>query len=149
MTYETPMYFEVKTRYDRMQENGQVKKATDTCIAVAQSFSEAEEMIDEYLASFMLNEPETKSIRIVNYAEFFRKEEKGESFFQATIELISLDEKSGREKRLKKKVLIAANDREEAEALLKEKFNETMLDWRLVAFAETNICDVVYPKNEN
>ena len=143
------MYFEVKTRYDRMQEDGQIKKATDTCIAVAQSFSEAEAMIDEYVASFMLNEPETKSIRIVNYAEFFRKEEMGESFFQATIELISLDEKSGREKRLKKKVLIAANDREEAEALLKEKFNETMLDWRLVAFAETNICDVVYPKNEN
>ena len=146
MIYATPMYFEVKTRYDRMQEDGQIKKVTDTCIAVAQSFSEAEAMIDEYIAPFMTNEFETKSIRIVNYAEFFRKEEMGEYFFQATIELISLDERSGREKKSKKKVLIAANDREEAEALLKEKLNETMLDWRLVAFAETNIYDVVYPK---
>lgn len=149
MIYATPMYFEVKTRYDRMQEDGQIKKVTDTCIAVAQSFSEAEAMIDEYIAPFMTNEFETKSIRIVNYAEFFRKEEMGEYFFQATIELISLDERSGREKKSKKKVLIAANDREEAEALLKENLNETMLDWRLVAFAETNIYDVVYPKNEN
>lgn len=146
MKFENPVYFEVKTRYERMLENGQIKRVTDTCIAVAQSFSEAEAMTDEYVASLMFNEPETKSIRIVNYAEFYRKEELGVYFFNATLEFTTLDEKTGKEKKSRKKVLISADNREEAEALLKEKLNESIVDFRLVSFSETNICDVIYPK---
>ena len=138
-----PMYFEIKIKYTKTFEDGRVKPVVEKLFTSAISFAEAEHRAYFYAGQLTLTDIELKSVRIVPYYDFIRTMPEADIFYIATLEVLILDENTGREKKSKKKVLVQATDRVKAEEHLQRVMGSTLLDWRLVGLAETDIVDYI------
>ena len=143
MEIDKPMYFEIKIKYTKTFEDGRVKPVVEKLFTSTISFAEAEHRAYFYAGQLSLTDIELKSVRIVPFYDFIRPTTEYGPFYIATLEVLTLDEKTGREKKCKKKVLVQATDRGKAEEQLKEVMGSTLLDWRLIGLDETDIVDYI------
>lgn len=80
-----------------------------------------------------------------NYSELFASdEEAADRWFKCKLMFITLDEKSGAEKKTFTQVLVQAADLRDAVKKLDEGMKDTMADYQIASVAETPIMDV-YP----
>ena len=138
-------WFECKVKYDKTMENGLVKKVSEPYLVDAISFTEAEKRFIEEMRPFMTGEFEVSDIKRVNYSEvFFNDAESADRWFKCKLSFITLDEKSGAEKRTNSYALVQAADLREAIKHLDEQMKGTIMDYQIAAVTETMIMDV-YP----
>lgn len=138
-------WFECKIRYEKTMDNGLVKKVTEPYLVDVLSFTEAEARIIEEIQPFISGEFAISDIRRANYSELFPSdEEAADRWFSCRLEFITLDEKSGAEKKTKTTVLVQAADLRDAMKKLDEGMKGTMADYNAVCIKETGLMDV-YP----
>lgn len=138
-------WFECKIRYERVMENGMNKKVTEPYLVDALSFTEAEARIIEEMTPFISGEFTISDIKRANYSELFPSdEESADRWFKCKLIFITLDEKSGAEKKTSTQVLVQAADLRDAVKKLDEGMKGTMADYQIASVAETAIMDV-YP----
>lgn len=137
------MYFEIKIKFTKTFEDGRMKPVVEKLFTSAISFAEAEHRAYFYAGQLSLTDVELKSVRIVPLFDFIRTTPEADIFYIATLEVLTLDENTGREKKSKKKVLVQATDRAKAEEQLNDVMGSTLLDWRLVGLTETDIVDYI------
>ena len=138
-------YFECKIRYEKTMENGLTKKTTEPYLVDAISYSEAETRIISEMEPFISGEFLISDIKRANYSELFPSEEEAaDRWFEGKLVFITLDEKSGVEKKTSTKVLIQASDIHDALKKLDEGMKGTLADYQSVLLKETAIMDV-YP----
>ena len=138
-------WFECKIRYEKTLENGMTKKVNEPYLVDALSFTEAEARIIEEMAPFISGEFTVSDIKRANYSELFPSdEEAADRWFKCKLLFITLDEKSGAEKKTSTQVLVQAADLRDAVKKLDEGMKGTMADYQIAAVAETAIMDV-YP----
>lgn len=136
-------WFECKVRYDKTLENGLIKKTTETYLVDALSFTEAEKRFIEEITPFMSGEFIVTDIKRARISELFDSEDLSDDrWFRARIAYITLDEKTGVEKRTAQNVLIQANDFHKAINRLDEGMKGTLGEWVIVTVTETAIIDV-------
>lgn len=141
-------WFECKIRYEKVMENGMQKKVTEPYLVDALSFTEAEARIIEEMTPFITGEFSVSDIKRANYSELFpSEEESADRWFSCRLEFITLDEKSGAEKKTKTNVLVQAADLRDAMKKLDEGMKGTMADYNAVCIKETALMDV-YPFTE-
>ena len=93
-------WFECKIRYEKTMENGMNKKVTEPYLVDALSFTEAEARIIEEMTPFISGEFTVSDIKRANYSELFPcEEEAADRWFKCKLVFITLDEKSGAEKK--------------------------------------------------
>ena len=146
-------WFECKIRYEKTMENGMTKKITEPYIVDALSFTEAEARIIEEVTPFISGEYTVADIKRANFSEImFADEEKADRWFKCKLSFITLDEKSGNEKKTSSNVLVQAADLRDAVKKLDVAMKGSMADYIISSMAETAIMDV-YPyqagTNEN
>ena len=138
-------WFECKIRYEKTMENGMNKKVTEPYLVDALSFTEAEARIIEEMTPFISGEFTVSDIKRSNYSELFPSEEDtADRWFKCKLFFITLDEKSGAEKKTSTQVLVQAADLRDAVKKLDEGMKGTMADYKIASVAETAIMDV-YP----
>lgn len=138
-------WFEVKIQYEKVMENGMNKKVTEPYLFDALSFSESEGKCIEEMTPFISGEFTISDIKKAKYSEvFFSDEEAADKWFKCKLVFITLDEKSGMEKRTSTNVLVQAADLRDAVKKLDECMKGTMADYEIASVAETAIMDV-YP----
>lgn len=138
-------YFLCKVRYEKTMENGMQKKVTELYLVEALSFTEAEARIIEEMTPFITGEFVVSDIKRSNYSELFpSNEESADKWYEGRLAFITLDEKSGKEKRTYTNVLIQASDIQDAMKKLDEGMKGTMADYQSISLKETAIMDV-YP----
>lgn len=138
-------WFECKIRYEKTMENGMQKKVTEPYLVDALSFTEAEARIIEEMTPFISGEFTVSDIKRANYSELFPSEEEAaDRWFKCKLVFITLDEKSGAEKKTSTQVLVQAADLRDAVKKLDEGMKGTMADYQIALVAETSIMDV-YP----
>ena len=136
-------WFECKVRYEKTLENGLIKKVTETYLVDALSFTEAEKRFIEEITPFMTGEFIVTDIKRARISELFDSEDLSDDrWFRARIAYITLDEKTGVEKRTAQNVLIQANDFHKAINRLDEGMKGTLGEWVIVTVTETAIIDV-------
>lgn len=136
-------WFECKIKYERTLDNGLVKKVTEPYLVDAISFTEAERRIIEEVSPFMTGVYEVSDIKRARYAEFFETaEESADKWFRAKLTFVSLDEKSGKEKKTTQNVLVQAADLRSAITRLDEGMKGSMMDYIISSVTETAIMDV-------
>ena len=87
--------------------------------------------------------PVQYDIKRARYAEFFETiEESADRWFKAKLVFITLDEKSGKEKKTSQNVLIQAADLRGAIDRLDEGMKGSMMDYTIASVMETPIMDV-------
>lgn len=138
-------WFEVKIRYEKVAENGMQKKVTEPYLFDALSFTESEGKCIEEMTPFISGEFTVSDIKRTNYSEiFFSEEESADRWFKCKLVFITLDEKSGAEKKTSTHVLVQASNLRDAVKKLDEGMKGTMADYQIASVSETPIMDV-YP----
>lgn len=138
-------WFECKIQYEKTIENGMTKKVTEPYLVDALSFTEAEARIVEEMTPFMSGEFTVADIKRANYSELFYSEDtSADRWFKAKLAFITLDEKTGKEKRTNTLILVQAKDFRSALNGLDEGMRGTMADYVIVSLQETPLMDV-YP----
>lgn len=138
-------WFTCKIRYEKLQENGMLKKVTEAFLMDALSYTEAEARIIKEVTPFIQGEFTVSDITRANYSElFFSHEEAADIWFKCKLAFITLDEKSGAEKRTTTQILVEAADLRDAVKKLDEGMKGTMADYLIVSVTETPIMGV-YP----
>ena len=136
-------WFECKVRYEKTQENGTVKKVTEPYLVDAFSFTEAETRITKEITPYMAGEFEVSDIKRVRYSEIFEStEETANKWFECKLEFITLDERSGNEKRSNSRVLVQAANLRDAMKKLEISMSTTMVDYNALSIKETALMDV-------
>ena len=134
-------WFECKISYEKMLENGIQKKVTEPYLVDALSFTEAEARIIEEIRPFITGEFTVTDIKRARYSELFMNEN-GDRFFKIKVYFITLDEKSGAEKKTAANMLAQANTLKEALAVLEDGMKGTMADYTIASIAETLLMDI-------
>ena len=136
-------WFECKVKYEKTMENGLTKKVSEPYLVDAISFTEAEKRIIEEIRPFMTGEFVISDIKRANYSEvFFCDAESADRWFKCKLSFITLDEKSGAEKKTNSYALVQASDLREAIKYLDEQMKGTIMDYQIATVAETLIMDV-------
>ena len=81
-------WFECKVRYDKLQENGAVKKVTEPYLVDALSFTEAEARITEEQTPFISGEFSVSAVKRTKIAEIFFNEG-GDRWYLAKVGFIT------------------------------------------------------------
>lgn len=143
-------WFTCKIRYEKLQENGMLKKVTEAFLMDALNYTEAETRIIKEVAPFIQGEFTVSDITRANYSElFFSHEETADIWFKCKLAFITLDEKSGAEKRTTTEILVEAADLRDAVKKLDEGMKGTMADYLIVSVTETPIMDVYSYQGED
>lgn len=135
------LWFECKVRYDKMQENGAVKKVNEPYLVDALTFTEAESRIVEEMKPFISGEYSIASEKKTKISEIFRNEG-GDRYYLVKVNFITLDENSGVEKKTQTQILVQASDFEDAVANFKKGMEGTLADYEIASITETMIMDV-------
>ncbi len=136
-------WFECKIKYEKTLENGAVKKVSEPYLVDAISFTEAERRIVEEIKPFMMGEFQVSDIKRVNYAELFETpEDSADKWYKCKLVFITMDEKSGVEKKTSQNVLVQASDLRNAVKRLDEGMKGSMMDYSIANVAETALMDV-------
>ena len=136
-------WFECKVKYDKMMENGMQKKVSEPYLVDALSFTEAEARIIKEMTQFISGDFSVANIKRANISELFM-DETGDKWYKCKVNFITLDEKSGAEKRTASYMLAQASDLQRALENLLEGMKGTMADFEVASITETPIMDI-YP----
>lgn len=134
-------WFECKVRYDKTQENGVIKTVTEPYLVDALSFTEAEERIVKEMEPFIGGVFSVSDIRRKKFAETILNEN-GDRYYNARLAFITLDDKSGSEKKTAVNILVQASSLREAMDIVEGEMAKTMVDYQFMAISETAIMDI-------
>ena len=138
-------WFLCKIKFDKLNENGITKKVTEQYIVDALSHTEAESRIIEEMTPYISDEFTVSGIVPAKFSEvFLSNDEKADRYFKSKLTFITIDERTGAEKRSSTLVLVQASDLRDAVKKLDEGMKGSMADYIISSMAETNIIDV-YP----
>ena len=138
-------WFQCTVKYEKTMENGQQKKVTEPYLVDAISFTEAERRIIEEISPFMSGSFEVSDIKRAHFAEIFEStDDSADRFFKAKLVFVTLDEKSGKEKKTTQQVLIQAADLRDGIKRLDEGMKGSMMDYTISSVQETTIMDVYH-----
>ena len=138
-------WFTCKICYEKTLENGMNKKVTEPYLVDALSFTEAEARIIEEMTPYISGEFTVADVTRARYSElFYADDASADRWYKVKLGFITLDEKSGSEKKSYTNVLVQAVDLRDAVKRIDEGMKGSMADYIIVSVAETAIMDV-YP----
>ncbi len=140
-------WFECKVKYDKTLETGVRKLVTEPYLVDALSFTEAEARIIEEIRPFISGEFTVSDIKRVKFSDSFFNET-GDRYYKAKLYFITLDEKSGAEKKSAVNMLVQASELKEAVEIVESEMKKTMIDYTMASVIETAIMDV-FPYDGN
>ncbi|MFQ7040213.1 MAG: DUF4494 domain-containing protein [Barnesiella sp.] len=136
-------WFECKVKYDKMMENGMQKKVNEPYLVDALSFTEAEARIIKEMTPFISGEFSVSAVKRANISELFF-DETGDRWYKCKVNFITLDEKSGMEKKTASYILVQASDFQKSVENLMECMKGTLADYEVASITEMPLMDV-YP----
>lgn len=134
-------WFECKVKYDRLTEENVQKTVTEPYMVDALSFTEAEARITEEMQPYISGDFQVTAVRRVNLTDIFYHDG-GDRWYKVKTNFITIDEKSGVEKKTATFQLVQASDFTEALNVFKDGMKETMADIEIASITETALMDV-------
>lgn len=103
-------WFETKVKYDKtMLDTGAIKSVTEPYLVDALSFTEAEARITKEMEPFVSGELTVTAVRKVRFEDVLYHEG-GDRWYKVKINMITIDEKTGAEKRSASFSLVQASE---------------------------------------
>jgi len=135
-------WFESKVKYNKVSETGNDQIVTENFLLDAVSYTDAEtrtiRKMQEMVRGGEFQIVDIKKSRIAEVFPF----ENGEWWFKATVNLVTVDEDAGKEKKLRTYYLIMADDIKEALQRLDESLEFLVIPYVVSALAVSPIVDV-------
>ena len=134
-------WFECKVKYDKIQENGSVKKVNEPYLVDALSFTEAEARIIEECTPYISGEFTISAVKKTKISEIFW-DETGDRYYMVKVLFITIDEKTAVEKKSASFILVQASDFKGALENFMAGMKGTMADFEIASITETALMDV-------
>lgn len=138
-------WIKTSVRFDKTMENGAIKRVTEPYLVDAISFTEAEARIIEEVTPFISGEFTVSAVKKSKVSEIFW-DETGDRWYQVKAAFITINEKTGAEKRSKTVFLVQASDFKGAYDNFMQGMKGTMADFEIIGITETPIMDVFKAK---
>lgn len=137
-------WFECKVFYERQADSMGMKKVSESYLVDALSFTEAEKRIIKEVRPFVsVGELEVVNIRRARIAELFLNEEaEDDRYFRAKVNFITVDEKSGSEKKTSATMIVKSDSLPNAVTELKAQLDSQMASYEIASVTDTQILDV-------
>jgi hypothetical protein len=136
-------YFEVKVQYEELLFDGSTHKVTEAYLIPARSHAEAEINVAKEMMAYTNGDMTISSVQRMNIAELLLNTD-GERIYRAKVDFITLDEKTGLQKRKAFNMLVQSSSIDETLAALHSNLRKTISDYEVKSISETNIRDVVH-----
>ena len=138
-------YFLSTVRYEKTMENGLNKTVSEQYLFDALSFTQAEARTIEELKPYISGEFSIPQIVKPRISELMLSEDvSADRYYKVKVSFITLDEKSGAEKKTNSFILVQASDFKNAYDRFIEGMKGTIADYVIVSIVETQILDY-YP----
>lgn len=134
-------WIETKLRYDKVMENGAVKKVNEPYLVDAFSFAEAEARIIEEMRPYISGDFTVEAVKKAKIAEVFGSDT-ASRWWKIRVAFITINERTGIEKRDLTDFLVAGEDLENALSTFKQNMKGTLADYEVTAITETAIIDI-------
>ena len=141
-------WFECTAKYTKIDENGHERKASETYLLDAVSFTEAESRIYKELQTMTNGEFAVTKISKSNISEIIPSD-RGDRWFKAKVTFITLDGEIGKEKRFAQNMLVFAETVRDANDTIVESMKGQMVEFEITAVVETRIACVFTYENGN
>lgn len=137
-------WFECKVSYERQADSVGMKKVSESYLVDALSFTEAEKRIIKEVRPFVsVGELEVVNIRRARIAELFLNDEaEDDRYFRAKVNFITVDEKSGSEKKTSATMIVKSDSLPNAVTELKAQLDSQMASYEIASVTDTQILDV-------
>ena len=135
-------WFETKVKYDKtMLDTGALKSVTEPYLVDALSFTEAEARIIKEMEPFTSGELTVTAVRKVRYEEVIYHEG-GDRWYKVKVNMITIDEKTGAEKRTASFSLVQASEFKLALDYFLDAMKSVLFDFEIVNITEMPYIDV-------
>lgn len=138
-------WFECRVNYKKIDQGGYERKVNDSYLIDAVSFTDAETRLFEQMQEIVRGDFQVMNIRKSNITEVISKED-GEWWYKAKINMISIDEEAGKEKKMVNYILIAADDLKEALKRLEDGLAYMLIPYVVTVIQLSPIAEV-FPYN--
>lgn len=133
-------WYECKVRYDKTMDTGLVKTVTETYMIDAISFTEAEARIIEEMKPYISGTFVVADIKRKKYAQVHLDFTR-DRFYRVRLFYVTLDEKTGGEKKTSFNHLVMADDLRGALDKIEQEMKKTMIKYEIHTVTETPILD--------
>ena len=135
-------WFECKVRYEQTQDDGMPKLVTETYVVDGCDFGDAFKNISEYAIKRIASEFEIVAMKMAQYAEIALYKSMGNVFDRVKINMITIDEKTDKQKKTPIFLLVRADNINEARKAVDDEYMKgTMTDYEISSVVETKIVD--------
>ena len=135
-------WFESKVKYSKVSQTGKEQMVTESFLLDAVSYTDAETRIIRKMQEMVRGgEFQIVDIKKSKIAEVFPFEN-GEWWFKATINLVTVDEDAGKEKKMRTYYMIMGDDLKEALLRLEESLEFLVIPYVVSALTVSTIVDV-------
>lgn len=138
-------WIKTSVRFDKTMENGAIKRVTEPYLVDALSFTEAEARIIEEVTPFISGEFTVSAVKKSKVSEIFWNET-GDRWYQVKSAFITINEKTGAEKRSTAVFMVQASDFKSAYDNFMQGMKGTVADFDIISITETAIMDVFKAK---
>lgn len=136
-------WIETKLRYDKVMENGAVKKVNESYLVDALSFAEAEARITEEMRPYISGDFTVYAVKKAKIADVFGSDT-ASRWWKVRVAFITINERIGTEKRDLTDLLVAGADLEDALFSFKQGMKGTLADYEVTAITDTAILAVFH-----
>ena len=134
-------WFECKVRYIKVDEtSGKDKKANETYLVDALSFTEAENRLIKEMEQMIRGDFQVTNIRMAGYSDIFPFDS-GDRWYKCKVAYISVDEEAGKEKKITSQMLVMADNLKEAYDNLMTSLSGMTIDFEVTSIMESNLMD--------
>lgn len=143
-------WYECKVAYDKNLEQG-LSKVNELYLINALSFTEAEKRIIDYATPYVsMGVLEVTNIKRALYAEMFlSSDDAHDRYFKARVNIITIDERSGKEKKAGLNILVQSDSLANALTRLLDELGKEAQDYEVSSIGETQLMDVVPYESES
>jgi hypothetical protein len=142
------VWFQCKIRYQKELENGSLKTINEAYLVDAMSFTEAEARLHHELSS-TIREFELVNVARMRLADLFHYDD-AEQWYKCKIVYISVDDRSGKEKKINNIMLVSAASVKQAYERIEESLKTMIVPFDITDINTSNILEIFpYVSNDS
>lgn len=134
-------WYTCKVKYNRYDDEGRFKTVTEPYLVDAVSFTEAESRIYEKVGDLVDGDFFVTTINKSNISDIFHFDDT-DKWYATKVKYISVDDESGKEKKITSNMLVAATNVKDAYEKIEEGLSTMLVPYDITSIVESPIIDI-------
>lgn len=131
-------YFIATCKYEKLQENGAIKRVSEKYLCDALSIVEADAIVTENLKPYISGDFYTSKVENSPIAEVMGDKE-ADKFYLAKVAFITIDERTAKENKTVSQWLVGGTNFNDAYEMVLHEIDKCMADVEIVSLAESPV----------